>query len=353
MQSSSACNSPRARPCRRPRCSSAGPASAACPAARRRPSTTPSSRRSASTGPGSSRPQGCRSNRPDRSDRSDRPACLRPISRMPCQKIPRPCCPGPALRRPAAPASGAGQAAPGLRPLRPALRLALRMTIERVALRRQRHGLRPGGMAAPCAGAPVGDLPAFPGALRAGVVVAPLAPSVGHLRALPDDPGARPVLRARNSLLHDEKPAMSPRRLRPRRALLVCRPRAGGPLPASPAPAADAGPAKPIQLVIPYPPGGSADLLGRPLAAQRQQQLGQPVVLEYKPGAGGTLASHYVARAKPDGYTLLMVLAAHAINDSLYPKLPYDTRKDFVPVSLLANLPMVVAASSKLRARNI
>lgn len=112
-------------------------------------------------------------------------------------------------------------------------------------------------------------------------------------------------------------------------------------------------PAKPIQLVIPYPPGGSADLLGRPLALQLQQQLKQPVVLEYKPGAGGTLASQYVARAKPDGYTLLMVLAAHAINDSLYPNLPYDTRKDFAPVSLVATLPMVVAASGKLPARNI
>lgn len=117
--------------------------------------------------------------------------------------------------------------------------------------------------------------------------------------------------------------------------------------------AADAWPTKPIQLVIPYPPGGSADLLGRPLAVQLQQQLGQPVVLEYKPGAGGTLATQYLARARPDGYTVLMVLAAHAINDSLYPKLPYDTRKDFAPVSLVANLPMVVAGSSKLPARNI
>ena len=68
-------------------------------------------------------------------------------------------------------------------------------------------------------------------------------------------------------------------------------------------------PVKPIQLVIPYPPGGRADLLGRPLAVQLQQQLGQPVVLEYKAGAGGTLASQYVARAQPDGYTVLMVLA--------------------------------------------
>ena len=112
-------------------------------------------------------------------------------------------------------------------------------------------------------------------------------------------------------------------------------------------------PSKPIQLVIPYPPGGSADLLARPLGMQLQKQLGQPVVLEYKPGAGGTVASQYVARSKPDGYTILMVLAAHAINDSLYPKLPYDTRKDFTPVSLVANLPMIVVASKKLPARDV
>jgi tripartite-type tricarboxylate transporter receptor subunit TctC len=117
--------------------------------------------------------------------------------------------------------------------------------------------------------------------------------------------------------------------------------------------AAPPWPAKPIQLVIPYPPGGSADLLGRPLALQLQQQLGQSVVLDYKAGAGGTLASQYVARAQPDGHTLLMVLAAHAINHSLYPRLPYDTRKDFSPVSWVANLPMVVAASGKLPARNM
>ena len=144
-----------------------------------------------------------------------------------------------------------------------------------------------------------------------------------------------------------------PRPSRLRRALLASMALTASALLAPVAYAADAWPAKPIQLVIPYPPGGSADLLGRPLAMQLQQQLGQPVVLEYKPGAGGTLASQYVARAKPDGYTVFMVLAAHAINDSLYPKLPYDTRKDFAPVSLVANLPMVVAGSSKLPAKNI
>lgn len=121
----------------------------------------------------------------------------------------------------------------------------------------------------------------------------------------------------------------------------------------APAAFAQEWPSKPIQLVIPYPPGGSADLLARPLALQLQQQLGQPVVLEYKPGAGGTVASQFVARAKPDGNTILMVLAAHAINDTLYPKLPYNTRQDFTPISLVANLPMIVVASKKLEARDV
>jgi tripartite-type tricarboxylate transporter receptor subunit TctC len=112
-------------------------------------------------------------------------------------------------------------------------------------------------------------------------------------------------------------------------------------------------PDRPIQLLIPYPPGGSTDLIARPLSIKLQERLGQPVVLDYKPGAGGTVASQAAARAKPDGHTFIMVLAAHAINASLYPKLPYDTRKDFTPVSLVANLPLLVCASPSLKARNI
>ncbi|KGE00138.1 MFS transporter [Achromobacter sp. RTa] len=108
--------------------------------------------------------------------------------------------------------------------------------------------------------------------------------------------------------------------------------------------AAPAYPDRPITLLIPYPPGGSADMLARPLGAELQKKWGQPVVLEYKPGAGGAIASAQLARAKPDGHTLLMVLAAHTINPSLYPSLPYDTRRDFAPVSLVATLPMLVAA---------
>ena len=124
-------------------------------------------------------------------------------------------------------------------------------------------------------------------------------------------------------------------------------------LAAFPAQAAGPYPDKPITLLIPYPPGGSADILARPLGAALQKKWGQPVVLEYKPGAGGAIASSQLARAKPDGYTLLMVLAAHAINPSLYPSLPYDTRRDFAPVSLVATLPMLVSAPLSTPADNI
>lgn len=112
-------------------------------------------------------------------------------------------------------------------------------------------------------------------------------------------------------------------------------------------------PSQPIKLLIPYPPGGSADMLARPLTASLQKELGQPVVLEYKAGAGGTIASAQLARSKPDGHTILMVLAAHAINPNLYANLPYDTRKDFTPVSLVATLPLLVAAPFATPANNI
>ena len=101
---------------------------------------------------------------------------------------------------------------------------------------------------------------------------------------------------------------------------------------------------QPITLIIPYPPGGSADMLARPMLPDLQKVLGQNSVLDYKGGAGGTIATSALARAKPDGQTIILILTAHAINDALYPKLPYDTRKDFAPVSLVATLPLLVAA---------
>ncbi|MCZ2495194.1 tripartite tricarboxylate transporter substrate binding protein [Xylophilus sp. Kf1] len=125
------------------------------------------------------------------------------------------------------------------------------------------------------------------------------------------------------------------------------------PLAARAQPAAAEWPQRSVQMLIPYPPGGSADLVARPLSIALQPRLGQPVVLDYKPGAGGTLASGLLARARPDGYTLIMVLAAHAINQSLYPRLPYDTRKDFAPVSWVANLPFVLVVGPTMKVRSV
>lgn len=112
-------------------------------------------------------------------------------------------------------------------------------------------------------------------------------------------------------------------------------------------------PSKPITLLIPYPPGGSADMLARPLAASLQKTLGQTIVLDYKSGAGGSIASSQLVRSPADGHTLLMVLAAHAINPSMYDSLPYDTRRDFTPVSLVATLPMLVSAPLSMPANSI
>lgn len=103
-------------------------------------------------------------------------------------------------------------------------------------------------------------------------------------------------------------------------------------------------PERTITLLIPYPPGGSADMLARPLAHEMQKELGQPVILEYKPGAGGSIATNQLAKSKADGHTILMVLAAHTINPYLYDNLPYNTKTDFSPVSLIATLPLLVAA---------
>ena len=121
----------------------------------------------------------------------------------------------------------------------------------------------------------------------------------------------------------------------------------------APASAADAWPSKPITLMIPYPPGGSADMLARPVAAKLEKKLGQTIVIDYRPGAGGSIATSQLARSEPDGHTLLMVLAAHAINPSLYKSLPYDTSKDFAGVSLVATLPLLVAAPLATPADNM
>jgi tripartite-type tricarboxylate transporter receptor subunit TctC len=101
-------------------------------------------------------------------------------------------------------------------------------------------------------------------------------------------------------------------------------------------------PNRPIKFIMAYPPAGSSDVLARPIANEMTKNLGQPVLIEYKPGAGSTIAADFTAKSPPDGYTIVLLLTAHAINATLMPKLPYDTVKDFTPITLAAVAPLVV-----------
>lgn len=113
-------------------------------------------------------------------------------------------------------------------------------------------------------------------------------------------------------------------------------------------------PAKPISLVVPFPSGGTTDVLARALGDQLSKHLGQPVIVENRPGAGATVGADYVAKAKPDGYTLLIGGVHHTIATSVYKKLPYSFEKDLAPVSTIAMVPNVlVVNSAKTPARNV
>ncbi len=101
-------------------------------------------------------------------------------------------------------------------------------------------------------------------------------------------------------------------------------------------------PAKPVHLLIPYPAGGAVDILGRTLGDELAKQWGQTVIVENRPGAGGVVASQALATSPPDGYTLMVVASGHATNPFLYSKLPYDTFRDFTPITLLASSPNIV-----------
>jgi tripartite-type tricarboxylate transporter receptor subunit TctC len=95
-------------------------------------------------------------------------------------------------------------------------------------------------------------------------------------------------------------------------------------------------PSKPVKLIVPFAPGGPTDIVARLLAEKMQSVWGQPVVIEYKPGAGTMVGTQFVAKSPPDGYTLGMAISAHMINPSLQPNLPYDTTRDLTGVSQLA-----------------
>src|SRR5689334_9353729 len=108
-------------------------------------------------------------------------------------------------------------------------------------------------------------------------------------------------------------------------------------------------PTKPIKLIVPFPPAGSTDLSARAVADKLGQRLGQPVVIENKPGAGGNIGADLAAKSAPDGYTLVVgTIGTHAINPSLYSKMPYDATRDFAPVILLSSTPNVLASNTAL-----
>ncbi|GKS99028.1 tripartite tricarboxylate transporter substrate binding protein [Acidovorax sp. SUPP3434] len=110
---------------------------------------------------------------------------------------------------------------------------------------------------------------------------------------------------------------------------------------------------KPVTLVVSYPAGGGADLMARIIAPRLGEALGQNVVVDNKPGASGQIAGAYVARATPDGSTLLLDASSFAVNPALYPKMAYDTDKAFTPLAVLATFPNVLVCSAGFQARSV
>jgi tripartite-type tricarboxylate transporter receptor subunit TctC len=113
-------------------------------------------------------------------------------------------------------------------------------------------------------------------------------------------------------------------------------------------------PSKAIRYIVPFAPGGTTDILGRMVAAGLSSSLGQPVVVENKPGQAGSIGSAELARAAPDGYTLGGgTISSHAINATLYPKLPYDPLKDFAPITMLATLPNMLIVHPSVNVNSV
>lgn len=116
---------------------------------------------------------------------------------------------------------------------------------------------------------------------------------------------------------------------------------------------ADIYPAKPIRLVVPFPPGGPTDVLARIVGTRLAERLGQGVIVDNKPGASGMIGADMVAKAAPDGYTLLANASIHVINPSLYAKPRYDAIADFAPISNLADVPLVLVVNPHVPARSV
>ena len=117
--------------------------------------------------------------------------------------------------------------------------------------------------------------------------------------------------------------------------------------------AQDAWPTRTVRLILPFPPGGGTDILGRMIAERLGAQLGQPVITENRGGAGGNVGAEAAARAAPDGYTIVLVAPSLAISPTLYSRLNYDPVKDFAPVSLVATVPNVMITQASLPAQSL
>ena len=112
-------------------------------------------------------------------------------------------------------------------------------------------------------------------------------------------------------------------------------------------------PSRPIKVIIPFPPGGPTDILGRIVAQKLGERLGQNVVIDNRPGASGMIGADMVAKSPPDGYTLLVNASLHVINPSLYEKSRYDAIADFTPLSNLADVPLVLVVNAKTPVQNV
>ena len=113
-------------------------------------------------------------------------------------------------------------------------------------------------------------------------------------------------------------------------------------------------PTKPVRIMVPWPPGGVTDVLARAVAQQMSESMGQQVVIENRPGAGGTIGVGLIAKAAPDGYSLVMTdVPSHAISATLYTRLPYDVIKDFEPITMVAGSPMVLSTSPSLNVKTV
>jgi len=116
---------------------------------------------------------------------------------------------------------------------------------------------------------------------------------------------------------------------------------------------AQSWPTKPIKFIVPYPPGGGTDVIARIMQEPMGQALGQQIIIDNRGGAGGSIGTDIAAKSPADGYTVLFTLSSHTINPAIYPKLAFDTEKDFLPVSLVASLPQILVANPDFPAKTV